>query len=171
MHKGGSFVNRSVFGRSGRSCGVSSIRLAPQKVSGKLSTALNQIVSGFFQEFLVTGIIIIFPDVCCQPGTGHRIEVPRHIFAFEWSGKSENIGRNGCGPSSCSEISLCCFLSRFYQCTDKVHQRECTFIEVGRASRPVVHLYVDVVMVVYSPRTVYVVVPDALQVGRHVARS
>ena len=44
-----------------------------------------------------------------------------------------------------------------------------TLAEVGLAGRPVVHLQIDVRVIIYTPRSVHVVVPHALQVGWHVA--
>lgn len=37
------------------------------------------------------------------------------------------------------------------------------------ARRPVVHLNVDIIVVIYPPRAVGIVVPQSLQVGGHIA--
>ena len=106
-----------------------------------------------------------------QPGTCHRIEVPRHILTFQRSGKAENIAGDRCRPSSCSEISLRSLLPRFHQCTDKVNQRKHALIQVGRTSRPIIHLDIDVIMIIHTPRSIDIIVPNPLQISRHIART
>ena len=47
------------------------------------------------------------------------------------------------------------FFSRLYQGTDEVYQRPYTFVQIGGASRPVVHLDIDIIMVIYMPWAIY----------------
>ena len=68
-----------------------------------------------------------------------------------------------------TEIGLGCFFSRLYQGTDEVYQRPYTFVQIGGASRPVVHLDIDIIMVIYMPWAIYPVGPHSLQVGREIA--
>lgn len=61
--------------------------------------------------------------------------------------------------------------TRLHLCLDEVEERKLALAQVGGAGWPVVHLEIDVVMVVNTPRTIHVVVPYTLQVGRHIART
>ena len=61
-------------------------------------------------------------------------------------------------------------LIHIYQGTDEVYQRPYTFVQIGGASRPVVHLDVDIIiMVIYMPWAIYPVGPHSLQGGREIA--
>ena len=135
----------------------------------KVGTALDKIIAYFFQEFIVSGVIIIFPNVSCQPGTCHRVKVPGHIFIGQRGSKSENVSGYGGCPSASAEIVLGSFISRLYQGTDEVYQWPYTFVQIGGASRPVVHLDIDIIMVIYMPWAIYPVGPHSLQVGREIA--
>ena len=80
MCESDSFIHRSVFGGGRGSGGISTVGFMPQMVYSKLCTAFDQLITDFFQKFLVTSIIVIFPNMCGEPWTGDRIEVPLHGF-------------------------------------------------------------------------------------------
>ena len=50
-----------------------------------------------------------------------------------------------------------------------VHKRSETLQQIGVGGRPIIHLQVDVVVIVHTPRAVGVVVPQTLKVGRQTA--
>ena len=169
MHKSSSLIYRTMFRWSGRSGCIRSVRFVPQEVGCKLCTALDDVISGFFQELPVARIVIIIPDVGSQPRTCHRVKVPGHVLAGQGRSETEYICGDGGCPSTGSEIRFRGFFTRLYQRTDKVDQWEHTFRQVSGTGRPIIHLYIDVIMVIHSPRTIYIIVPDALQIGRHVS--
>ena len=171
MHKGSTLVYRTMFRRCRRSSCVRTVRLLPEIVHCKDSTLLDQVVTHFLQELLVASVVVVFPHMGSQPRTRHRVEVPGHVFAFKRSSETEDVARDRSCPSSGTEVSLSRLFTRLYQCTDKVDEWKRTFCQVGRTCRPVVHLHVDVVVVVHTPWSVYIVVPDTLQVRRKITRT
>ena len=76
MREGDSLVHRTVFGRGGRSGGVSPVGLVPQMVNGELGAALDKFVSYFFQKLLVAGVVVVFPDMRGKPRSGGGVEIP-----------------------------------------------------------------------------------------------
>lgn len=106
-----------------------------------------------------------------QPRSCHRVEVPRHILTFQWRSETEYIAGNRCRPTSCTEIRLCSLFSRFHQSTDKIDQRQHTFAQISGAGRPVVHLNINVIMIIYTPGTIHIIMPDTLQVSRHITST
>ena len=53
----------------------------------------------------------------------------------------------------------------------KVDQWKHTFIQVGGACRPIIHLNIDIIMIVHTPRSIDIIMPDTLQIRRHIART
>ena len=143
----------------------------PQIVGSKVGTTLDYVVSLIGKESAVAGVVIIVPHVCGKPRTCKRREVPRHILARQGRSESKDIGRYRCCPSTCTEICLGSNLTRLDESTDEVEQRLFALAEVGLACRPVVHLHIDIGVIVYTPRSVNVVVPYTLEVGWHIART
>ena len=170
MRERGAFIYRTVFRRGGRSGRISAVGLLPETVHRKPCRPLYQAVARIAQEIQVARIIVIVPYMRGQPGASHRDEVPCHVLATQRSRESENVGRNGCGPSPCPEIILGRPCSRFLHRADKIEQRHLTFRQVRKAGRPVVHLHVNVVVIVHTPRAIHIVMPHSLQVGRKVPR-
>ena len=169
--KSSTLVNRSVFGRSRRCSCIYSILAMPQIVGSKVGTTLDYVVSLVGKESAVACVVVVVPHVCSKPRTCKRREVPRHILARQRRCESEDVGRNRCCPSTCTEVSLGSNLTRLDECADEVEQRLFALAEVGLACRPVVHLQIDVGVIVDTPRSVNIVVPYALQVGWHIART
>ena len=171
MYKGSTLIDRAMLRRSRWSSRICSIRFMPQIIDSKVRTTFYQLITRFFQEFQISCIIIILPDMSSQPGTCHRIEVPRHILTFQRSGKSEYIAGNRCRPSSGTEIRFRGLFTRFYQRTNEIDQWKHTFIQVGGAYRPIIHLNIDIIMIVHTPRSIDIIMPDTLQIRRHIART
>ena len=104
-----------------------------------------------------------------KPGAVSGGQVPYHRFGIAGRSKAIDVGRYLCGPAAGIVISLSDPLPRFLQRADVVHHRRHAFIQVGQVRRPVVHLDVDVIVVVGVPGALYLVAPDTLKVGWHVA--
>src|SRR3712207_7982468 len=114
-----SLIHRTMLRRCGRSRSICAVGLMPQVVDRKPGAAFNQFVTNFLQELLVARIVVIFPDMRCEPRPRHRIEVPRHILTLQRSGKPEDVARDRSRPPPRSEVSAGRFLSRLHQCTDE----------------------------------------------------
>ena len=162
MRKRSAFVNRTVFGRSRRSCRQCAVRLAPQEVFAEEGTALHQGIGRLTQKLFVARIIIIVPKVSSQPRSRHRVVVPRHICPFKRSGETEDIGRDTSCPTASAPIGLGGTFAGLFKQTDKIRQGFCTLRKVGRQGGPIVHLKVDIVVIVHTPRAVYIVMPHTL---------
>ena len=62
-------------------------------------------------------------------------------------------------------------LSMAAHAVDEIEERSSRLREVRHLGRPVVHLDVDVDVIVGAPRRLQLLVPEALEVGRHAARA
>ena len=160
-------VNRSVLGRCRRSSGVYAVGAMPEIVGSEVGRLLQHVVV-VGEEVAVAGEVVVVPEVSGEPRTGERREVPRHILARKRRCEAEDIARNGCCPATCAEVRLSRYAARLNERAHEVEERQLALRKSRRASQPVVHLQVDVVMIVDAPRSVHVVMPQALQVSRHI---
>src|SRR3712207_7783831 len=62
-----SLIHRTMLRRCGRSRSICAVGLMPQVVDRKPGAAFNQFVTNFLQELLVARIVVIFPDMRCEP--------------------------------------------------------------------------------------------------------
>ena len=138
------------------------------EIVGREVGRLLQYVVILGEEVTIACEVVVVPEVCGEPRTCERREVPRHILARKRRGEAEDIARNGCCPATCAEVRLRRYAARLHERADEVEERQLALRESRRASQPVVHLQVDVVMIVDAPRSVDVVVPQALQVSRQI---
>ncbi len=140
-----------------------------EKVGSEVGARLYDRITRFAEPVGVAGVIVVFPYLRREPGTGARIVVPCHVARVERSGEPEYVcGYAGC-PSAGVPVVAGRVFTRFDKAADIVYIWHEAFEQVGRCCRPVVHLHVDVVVVIHAPRSVEIVVPDSLQVGRHTA--
>ena len=167
MGERSTLVNRSVLGRCGRSRGVHAVGAMPEIVGREVGRLLQYFVV-VSEEAAVARKIVVVPEVCGEPRTSERREVPRHILARERRCEAEDVARYGRCPATCAEVRLRRYTARLHERADEVEERQLALRESRRASQPVVHLQIDVVMVVDTPRSVDVVVPQALQVSRQI---
>ena len=167
MGERSTLVNRSVLGRCGRSRGVHAVGAMPEIVGREVGRLLQYFVV-VSEEAAVARKIVVVPEVCGEPRTSERREVPRHILARERRCEAEDVARYGRCPATCAEVRLRRYTARLHERADEVEERQLALRESRRASQPVVHLQIDVVMVVDAPRSVDVVVPQALQVSRQI---
>ena len=100
MSEGCTLVYRSVLRRCRRSCSIDAILAMPQIICCEISTSLDDIVCCLDQELLISGIVVIIPEMGSQPWTGKWREVPRHILACQRRSETEDVAGYRCGPAT-----------------------------------------------------------------------
>lgn len=107
---------------------------------GKVCTTFNQFITDFFEKLHISGVVIILPNVCCQPWSCHRL-YPTTYSHFQRCSKTKDISEMEAVQPMSPKICLSSLLTRFYQ--RKWMKSMSGFMHSGsdfRTRRPIVHL-------------------------------
>ena len=124
---------------------------------------------GFAQEVFIARELVMLPQMSAKPGAAHRPHSP--VGAINGRGGPPCIGVVMSHPTACAPHHFGCFRAGLRDFAHHLQQRLVTLAQIGGFRRPVVHLGVDVDGVFRLPRRRSGSIPDALKVGRLVART
>ena len=128
--------------------------------SDKFSSTLHYWVSMFSKIDCVICKDKVFPKWKGHPCTAQRKHSP--IDTIDDGRFPENIGGMMHRPSVCSVHFAGCFTSGNSEPTHKINYRIQSFSEIADFCRPVVHLEIDIYMVIGTPGSPIIFIPDSL---------
>ena len=138
---------------------------------GMLYQEVEEEVGGTLHDGIILGKeqgiaceLIVLPKVRGKPSATTGIHAPRS--SIHGSGNTPEVGVVVSHPTTATIHHLRRLGARFAQVTNHREERLCSLAEVADLGGPIVHLGVDVDGVFAVPRSILLVVPDALQVGR-----
>ena len=120
------------------------------------------------KELLVARVEIVLPQMGGKPSTTIRIHTPEG--AIHRTSNAPDIRIVVCHPTIASIHLLGSHSTRLTQVFNHRKERFGGLRQVAHLSRPVVHLSIDVDGVFGIPRSIALVVPYALQIGRLTTR-
>ncbi len=143
------------------------LRVLDQIIHEEQRRPFQRRVGATGQEVLVPGEQVVFPEVVTEPGPAGR---PDAVDVVDRRGAPPVVGVVVDHPPPGAVLLPGGPRAADGQVVDQVEQGLVALAEVRALRRPVVHLDVDVGGVLAPPGGVEQLVPDALEVGRLVAR-